>query len=316
MRSKPRRASLILAISAITFLSLVLLWILPSGDKRVTSGELYHWVDSLPSPGERGDEEFIKEQAYKLAANLSPQAREREQLANELANTYLKAEGKDFLLVYNTGGFGGTGLVADPEWSTVLAGIQAELTRLGYTSTVVEHGRGEYGLAGCIREVEDLSHSYASKAPELAAKIAFLTKYDPDIKVIITGRSLGAIFSHEVMKFFSPDCQVYSIQAGYPFWYTEYTPTRTLVVNDNGVVPDAISSGDFGAIIRANLWRLPSSTKPEGGSMKIGPYFFIAPGHEYTWECPGVSSEIITFLAENFGEEVLDGVYLGKGFGM
>jgi len=82
-----RGPSRILAISAITLLSLVSLWLLPSGDKGVTSDELCRWVDSLDSPGESSDEGFIKEQAYKLAANLSPQA-EHEQLADELVNIY------------------------------------------------------------------------------------------------------------------------------------------------------------------------------------------------------------------------------------
>jgi hypothetical protein len=308
MRGKSRGFTQILVISSVTFFSLILLWLLPSVDRKITPDKLYYWLDSLGCIEKVGDARFIEEQAYRLAVDLFDDPARRQEFADELLKIYLASCGKDFLLVYNTGGFGGTTLASDPEWGSVLNGIQSELAKLGYTSQVVEHRRGEYSLAGCLKEAEDFTNSYSLRAPKLAAKIAFLIKYEPNLKVIITGRSSGTVFSSEVMKFLEADSQVYSIQVGCPFWYTEPISKRTLAIDDNGVIPDALSRGNLLAIIRANLSCYPSPTRPEGGSMKIGPYFFRVPGHEYTWDYPGVRSQVTVFVKENFGDSMQSSV--------
>jgi hypothetical protein len=300
MRGKSRGFTQILAISSVTFFSLILLWFLPPVDRKITPDKLYYWLDSLDCIEEVSDAKFIQAQAYRLAANLSSNPAQRQEFADELVKIYLASYGKDFLLVYNTGGFGGTTLAADPEWASVLNRIQSELAKLGYASQVVEHRRGEYGLVGCLKEAEEFVNSYSLRAPKLAAKVAFLTKYEPALRVIITGTSSGAAFSNEVMEFLPADSRVYSIQTGHLFWYTKPISKRTLVIDNNGITPDALSRGDFSAIIRANLSCYPSLTRPEGGSVKIGPYFFRMPGHEYTWDYPGVRSQITAFLKGNF----------------
>lgn len=242
----------------------------------------------------------MNEEAQSLAQQIFADPALQSEFSHELLRLYTQVKGKDFLLVYNTGGFGGTSLQLDPEWQTVLRGIQLKLEELGYTSIVIEHPRGEYSLAGFVGEVRELTTSYASKAPVLAAKIAFLTGYDSHLRVIITGRSLGAQFSHEVKETLESSSRVYSIEAGQFWWYRKPSSSQTLLINDNGVTPDSLSHGEVLQILRANLPHLPRTYKPSGGSIKIGPYFFRVPGHEYTWGLPGVQAQITNFVEENF----------------
>lgn len=269
-------------------------------DNRMENTE--HYITSLanqtPSKLRPRDEE-----ARSLAQKIFADPAQRNKFGQELLELYAQVKDKDFLLIYNTGGFGGTSLKVDPEWQTVLNGIQSELERLGYTSMVIEHSRGEYTLAGFVGEVQELTTSYASKAPALAAKVAFLTGYDRHLRVIITGRSFGAQFSHEVKEILQPSPRVYSIEAGRSFWYRKPPSSQTLIIDNNGITPDSLSRGDVLAILQANLPHLPRTYKPAGGSMKIGPYFFRAPGHEYRWELPGVQAQIATFLEANFNSK-------------
>ena len=66
------------------------------------------------------------------------------------------------------------------------------------------------------------------------------------------------------------------------------------------MVPDSFSLGDFLTMIRANLRALFGLSQPEGSSGKIGNHL-RAPGHDYSWQYPDVSSQIKDFLEENFG---------------
>jgi hypothetical protein len=263
------------------------------------SNDLQHRLDSLAedTPKQAGR---LEDEAYQLAAKLFSDPARQSRFQEEVEQLYSAARDKDFLIVYNTGGFGGTSLEVDPEWSSILEGIQAKLRQWGYTSLVVEHVRGEYTLPGFLGEVRDQLVSYSAKAPELAAKVALLLGYNRDLKVIITGRSFGAQYSDEVMEFLTSFSRAYSIQAGRYFWYRKPASPRTLIMDHNGEMPDTLSRGDILAILRANLTHLPRVARPEGGSMKIGPYFFRAPGHVYTWDYPGVREQVTAFLKRHF----------------
>ena len=301
MSPKSRHSTIVLSLLFVVILSLGLVLSLPL-EKEVSAGDIQRCLDSLSE--EPGDPDSMRERAYKLATILFDDPTECDRFADEVTETYFASENMDFLLVYNTGGFGGAIMADDPEWPSILEGIRAELADLGYESMIVEHQRGKGGIVGFIEEVEELKDDYPTKAPELAAKVAFLTKYNPELKVITTGRCFGAIFSNEVMELEAENLRVYSIQAGVPFWYTDPSGGRSLVIEDNGEMPDIL--GKRGLLVflwalgKANLGQCPSASPIEGGSIRILSWYFKAPGHTYTWNHPGVQSRIVAFLEENF----------------
>lgn len=242
----------------------------------------------------------VRALALQIAARLFETNSSVSEFARELLESHLQTTGKDFAIIYNTGGFGAASVADDPEWGGVVHGIALEMAELGYSATLLEHIRGQYGLRGFLEESWDIARNYAGKAPVLAAKIEFLTAVEDSLNIIITGRSFGAIFSSEAMNHLEVNQRVFSIQAGHPFWYRPPPHPNTLMIEDNGLMPDSLSQGDLWTILWANLSHCPSTTRPTGGSMKLGPFFFRAPGHEYTWDHAGVRDRIMPFLEENF----------------
>jgi hypothetical protein len=302
MSPKSRHATIVLLLLFVVILSLGLVLFYPF-EKEVSAGDIQHCLDSLGN-GNLDDPGLMRERAYELATVIFDDSAECDKFADEVTQIYFDSKNMDFLLVYNTGGFGGGTMAEDPEWPSILEGMKAELADLGYKSMIIEYQRGEGGIGGFIEEVEEIEDNYATKAPDLAAEIAFLTKYNPELKVITTGRCFGGIFSNEVMELEAENPRVYSIQAGRPFWYTEPTGERSLLIRDNGIMPDTLTKGglfvflwDFG---KANFGHRPATSPVKEGSVKIINWYFRMPGHTYTWDYPEVRSQITAFLEENF----------------
>ena len=291
-----------MALLLVVIVSLSLAWVFPY-PREITAGDIQRCLDSLGN-GDPDDPDAMRGLAYELAAVLFDNPAQCNKFADEVTEIYFASKDIDFLLVYNTGGFGGATMEGDPEWPSILNGIQAELDDLGYESMIVEYQRGKGGIIGFIGEVEELKNNYPSKAPELAAKVAFLTKYNPDLKVITTGRCFGAVVSNEVMELEVANPQVYSIQAGVPFWYTDPGGERSLVIEENGIMPDILGSKGLlvfiWALAKANLDQLPSTSPSEEGSIRVLNWYIKAPGHTYTWDHLEVRSEVIDFLEKNF----------------
>ena len=292
-------------------LTLTLFVILPSAPalgiaavEKVSVVDIWECLESLDK--EPADPSVTKERARELGAVLFKDAVKRDRFADEVTDLYLATRDADFLLVYNTGGFGAATMADDLEWPGVLEGIKRELAELGYQSMIVEYVRGEGGfLGGFIDELRDLRHNYRRKARELTAKISFLTRYNPQLKVILTGRCFGGMICNEVMKLNGEDSRLYSIQASIPFWYTEPVGQGSLVLPDNGVMPDIVRRGGVArflwTLFKASWGRLPSVAPPEEGSFRAVCRYLKAPGHTYTWNHPGVRSYVVAFLRENFG---------------
>ncbi|MBI4332886.1 MAG: hypothetical protein HY673_16580 [Chloroflexi bacterium] len=213
----------------------------------------------------------------------------------ELAGLHDWVREKDFAIVYNTGGFGGAALGGDGEWGSVVRGITAVLEQAGFSATVIEHHRSKNAVPEFLGEVAELARGYPKKAGLLAEKLDFLLHYHPSLKVIVTGRSHGAVFGNEALKGLPGRPRAYGIFAGTPFWYRDALDARALVVNYNGVQPDAFHAGDPCTILKANL-HLPLSQPPPGGAIQVLKWYISMPGHEYSWEYPRVRSEIEAFL--------------------
>ncbi len=273
-----------------------------------TPEELDYYVnsitDSLPPGKISASAELLVEQAYDLATKLSgSEPTKCKDFMDKLLGTYSQSADKDFIIVYNSGGYGNHPIGHDDQWGPVVEKIESILEELGYACSLIEYKRTESGnLPDKIEEIKDIFNSYHSKAKRLASEVEFLTQNLPEVRVIITGLSQGAGYANEVMKLLETNLQVYSIEGGLPFFHEGLSSERVLNLNEKGTIPDALNQGNVWALTKAYLsapfkwvaFRLQGN--PRSLSMCWEP-----PGHIYHWENPEVRSQIIAFLENNFG---------------
>ncbi len=294
--SKPRmKVRLLISLTvlvAIIVLAGAGVWL---SSPSVSPGEL-SIVDGSQSGIEIPDD--VREDAISLASQFfGGNSTGYEKFVNDLLQVYSEAGGRDFLLIFNSGGLGQEEI--GPEWGSIVEGIEEELGKLGYTTLLVIYARTVDGLWASMNEIRETIHLYPSKAKPLAAVIDFITEHIDNINVILMGESSGAIFANEVMGLLEANPRVYSIQTGVPFAYHGAVSERSLVINDNGIIPDTLVRCDLWAIFQANIGHIPTY-RPQEGHL----FFYIrAPGHIYTWDHPGVRSQITSFLREHFAGE-------------
>jgi len=242
----------------------------------------------------------VVEDATALAEELFGEHQdERDDFANQLLASYLEAEDKDMVVVFNPGGWGWSLLEASAQWQSIFAGIDAAFADMGYASLWLNYQRTADNLLGCLDELVALITDYSSEARDLVCRVEFLTSNIPDLRVIVTGESNGAVIADSVMHALEDNPRVYSIQTGPPFWHETTRLDRTLVLTDNGITPDSFSRGDFGAMFWGNIRALFGISQPEDDAGNIL-YYVKAPGHDYQWRYPGVGSVITDFLEQNF----------------
>ena len=221
---------------------------------------------------------------------------------NQLLATYAEAKDKDFVVIFNPGGWGWNVLDSSPGWKSIITGIEIELDSLGYDSLLLSYQRTDESVRGVIDEFVEVTSVYPSKAENLASRVEFLTDHIPDLKVIVAGESNGTVISDGAMNILQNNPQVYSIQTGPPFWHKSIKLDRTLVLDNNGRTPDSFSQGDIPTMVWASLKDLIGLPQPEEESGRIM-YFVRAPGHDYRWQYPGVYSQITNFMKQNFGRK-------------
>ncbi len=239
--------------------------------------------------------------ATRLATELFGDYQERrDDYAKQLLVTYSEAKDKDFVIFFNSGGVGWSLVETSLGWYSIFTGITTELANLGYSSLSLDYLRTAKSWQGFLDESMNIISLYPSKAKELASRVEFLTECIPSLRVILTGESNGTIIADRVMSALKDNLRVYSIQTGPPFWYKNNTGDRTLLLTSNGIIPDSFSRGDLVAMLGATLESLLGFPKRQGYTGDIL-HYVGAPGHEYWWQNPGVSSEVTKFLNENFG---------------
>jgi hypothetical protein len=216
---------------------------------------------------------------------------------NELLGSYIKSRSKDLVILFNPGGWGDNPIEKDPGWQSVLEGIQSQLRSSHVDSLVFIYRRTVNNVQGHLGELLEIFRGYPSKAKFLAYRVQFLTAHNPDIKVIIASDSMGSLISEAAMSMLSNNLRVFSIQTGPPPWRQDISNGRTLVLDDNGVIPDSFSRGDIAEIIKANSVKLLNQSHSEVDSGKILKDI-LAPGHDYSWQYPVISSQITHFLKE------------------
>lgn len=243
----------------------------------------------------------VTEEATKLATELFGNCQEDcRNFVSQLLATYLEAKDKDFIIVFNPGGWGWDSLKSSPGWYSIASGIQSELDSLSYTSLLLDYQRTTDTLKGYLGEFLLELNLQQSKAKDLAHRVQFLTESVPNLRVILTGESNGTVISDQAMNMLKDNPQVYSIQTGPPFWYKNATLDRTLLLTSNGINPDSFSQGDFFTMVRANLQAWFGFSRPEDSSGDVL-RVLQAPGHDYWWHYSEISSQIINFLEQNFG---------------
>jgi hypothetical protein len=163
-------------------LVLVLLWPSPmmpalacegADDGHVITSDDF---DSVPS-------EVLKD-ARNLALLYYPEDNYKtDDFVSQLVGMYLEAVDKDFIVIFNPGGWGWDPVSEIKGWESILNGIDSELSRFGYDTLLVDYKRTRHGFNGIVGEVEELLGLQPAKAGELAARIDFIAEHLPEIRV-------------------------------------------------------------------------------------------------------------------------------------
>ena len=242
----------------------------------------------------------VVEDATAMAKELVGSYKGRyEVFVNQLLALYVEAEDKDVVVLFNSGGWGTNRPQGDGGWASIFDGIKTELQSLGYNALFVNYQRTETSVRGVIDEVIELLSIYPTKADKLAKRVDFLTNHLPNLNVIVAGESNGTVISDSVMNELHDNQRVYGILTGPPFWHRPAAHERTLVVKNNGTMPDSFTEGNTGAILLASakaILGLTPRDEPPGAVLNS----LRAPGHDYSWQYPGVYYQITDFLEKNF----------------
>lgn len=297
MRSKIRRLGIGVVLAVVIILTVAAVPSPDIGETRIigTNGLALSAYELPAIP------QSVAEDATRLATELYGNYREKcNDFVSQLLVIYSEAETKDFVVIFNSGGWGYKPIEHYPGGWSILAGIESKLNNLGYTSLLLMHLRTVESWRGCLNELLGKITSYSSKAEDLVGRVEFLTNHIPDLKVIIAGESTGTVICDRAMNILQDNPRVYSIQVGPPFWYKNTILDRTIVLTSNGIISDSYSQGNLLAVLWGNLksWFGQSEPIDDFGTPT---HYVGAPGHDYWWQYPAVSSQITNFLHENFG---------------
>ncbi|MBI2860546.1 MAG: hypothetical protein HYX91_03445 [Chloroflexi bacterium] len=298
LKASARRAAILVMVTAVFLLGTVLLSLAYSESGMASQiGRDLPWPDIDLS----GVRQSVVEDAAGLGAELFGGYRVGyEEFTSELLAAYVEARDKDFVIVFNPGGWGWNRLESSPGWYSIITGITSELEDLGYSSLLMDYRRTANTFWGRLDEFGEAMTFYPNKGEYLARRVEFLTRNIPDLKVIVAGESVGTIISDKAMDLLRDNAQVYSIQTGPPFWHKPASLDRTLVLDDNGRYPDVFTRADFSSMIWTSLKGLLGIPPPPEKAGRIMNYV-MAPGHDYRWQYPDVYGRITEFLRDNFG---------------
>jgi hypothetical protein len=296
MKSKIGQRTIALMMAAVAVLAVT--WqILYNSEVGMVKGI---GVQDLPEIDYSSLPTSVVDSAATMAKQLVGGSRDRLQdMVDQLLASYQEARQSDVVVFFNSGGWGWNRVNDTFGWGTILDGIKSELQSLGYHPLVLNYRRTSGGIMGCIREFFEAARRYPNRSRDLASRVEFLTANIPGLKVIVAGESTGTVISDKTMSLLKDDNRVYSIQTGTPFWHKPAALDRTLLMNDNGKGIDTFSRGHVPAMVWATVKSWFGLTSPDDNPGDILSWL-KAPGHDYSWQYPGVSSEVISFLKGNF----------------
>ena len=248
----------------------------------------------LAASGFSGVPPQVVQNAVELGQQLFPGDKARAaDLTGQLMGTYLAAADKDFVVIFNPGGWGWDPLTEIPGWESIMNGISDTLGEYGCKSLLLDYKRTRHGFDGVVGETEVLLNIQPAKAEELAARVNFLTQNLPGIRVILTGESNGATIADDAEQLLKANPRVFAIETGPPVWHSSLAFPRSLVIKNNGEQADTFSNGDIPDIIRANAESAFGIYHGAQGNILL---YIGAPGHYYNWDYAAVRSQVERFV--------------------
>ena len=248
----------------------------------------------------------LEKEAKQMAKQLfDNDTKKSDSFTDQILDICTKVQDKDFLVIHNPGGWGSKHMDHLLQWErSIVEGVNATIERLGYTSLLMQYFRSDEGLGEIIRDIKDQIRFFAIKRKILAAELEFITWHFKTLKVIMIGVSQGAAFSNAVLQSSNQLKQVHSIEIGMPFLYynsRRVITQKTLAVDGNGLMPDAVMEWDIKTMLKAFGGALFRWTKYQlQRKPKKFTYCVNVPGHEYNWDYPEVQQQIVDFLNLNF----------------
>jgi len=297
---KITRLGLVVIIIAAPLLTVI--WIIFFDSEAGMAQDAGIQSSSLPLSDYSSVPQSVVNAAVQMAAEVVGNNQKKLQnFVDQLLATYIDAKNSDVVVVFNPGGWGWNASHTSG-WGSILDGMKAQLESEGYQTLVLNYRRTSSGIAAIFKEFFEAAMRYPNKARDLAMRIKFLTDNLPDLRVIIAGESTGTVISDKTMIILKDDPRVYSIQTGTPFWHKPAELDRTLLINSNGATVDTFSYGDVPAMIWASVksWFGLSSPNEKPGNIL---FWLRAPGHDYSWQYPGVYNGVVNFIKKNFGSK-------------
>ncbi|MBI2849919.1 MAG: hypothetical protein HYX80_02615 [Chloroflexi bacterium] len=250
--------------------------------------------------------ETLSEEASRLAEQLfEHNGKKRSSFISQLLEMCERAEGKDILLIHNPGGWGSTQMENLLQWErSIVEGIGATLGKLGYKCSTVQYFRTGHGWHAIMGDIREQTRFFTSKAKIMAAELEFVVRHYNNLRVVMIGVSQGAAFSNAVTQRLNGLDRVYSIELGIPFPYKSkrVMTERTLALDSNGLMPDALMEWNV-PIITRTYFSAPFrwvKHRLHGEKVKFT-YCINLPGHDYNWDYPEVQRQIEDFLKTKFG---------------
>jgi len=301
MFKRHRRLILSLGLAAVMLFGIV--WLTLINLEVGMAKEVGMQVPALPAYDLSEVPPYVYSDAVGKANELVGKSKDKlDTVLDELLSSYMAGRDADIVMFFNSGGWGWNSIEETPGWTSILNGILQELDRLGQRTIVLNYQRTSHTAIGCIKEFFEAAATYPRKAHDLSLRVDFLTDHLPHIKIIVAGESLGTVISDRTMDILKDNTRVYSIQTGTPFWYQPRVLDRKLLMNTNGRSIDTFSYGNLPAMVWATFKGWFGMTSPEDSPGDILNWL-KAPGHDYSWQYPGISSAVVDFLETNFPEK-------------
>ena len=237
----------------------------------------------------------VLKDAQQLAREVYADQPRAQDYTEQLLSLYQASLGQDALLVFSPGGWGTKSVEHSDGWSSIVQGLDEVLKPAGSNWVVLNYRRTPHIWYAKIDEAFAQVRKYPRKAPDLARQLDFLTAQRPGLTVFLASESNGTMFNDRVMQELKYGERVYNIATGPPFYYQMRHLEHTLVLNDNGEVPDSFSQGHIGTILRSTfraIFGLDGQPRPRGDVMGR----IRAPGHYYGWDRPRVAADISGFV--------------------
>lgn len=251
----------------------------------------------------------LKEEVALLAERLfKDDSVKRARFTQKLLDICELVKDKDVLLIHNPGGWGTTHLENLLQWErSIVEGISQTIDKFGYKWALMQYFRSDHNWLAIIGDIREQTRFFFNKSQIMAAELEFVTRHFPTLQVVMIGVSQGAAFSNAVSQILNGINRVSSIELGMPFPYKSkrVLTDRTLALDGNGLMPDALMEWDVPTILKTYIsapfrW---IKYKLQGRKVKFT-YCINLPGHDYNWDYPEVQRQIEEFLTLKFGRNI------------